>query len=96
MYFVRKWIIVLVIFCLIGTVSQACHDNEGDQNCYEEKKEEYADDEKVETSFESVSDITSSKWFLFLNRIIERYPIIERIIERILQWIINSLLDLDY
>jgi hypothetical protein len=85
-----------VIFCLIGTVSQACHDYEEDENCYEEKKEENIDEEKVETSYESISDITSSKWFLFLNKIIEKYPIIERIIERILQWIINKLFSLDY
>ncbi len=66
-----------------------------DQKCYEEKKEETIE-EKVETSYESVSEITTSKWFLFLNKIIEKYPIIERIIERILQWIINNLLDFDY
>lgn len=95
LYFIRKLIIVLVIFYLIGTVSKAFHDYEEDQKCYEEKKEETIE-EKVETSYESVSEITTSKWFLFLNKIIEKYPIIERIIERILQWIINNLLDFDY
>ena len=96
MFLARKCIIVLVIFCLLGTISQACHDYEEDQKCYEEKKEETFYEEKVETSYESVSGITSSKWFLFFNRIIEKYPIIERIIERIFQWIINNLLSIDY
>jgi len=96
MFLVRKWIIVLVIFCLLGTISQACHDYEEDQKCYEEKKEETFDEEEVETSYESVSEITNSKWFLFLNKIIEKYPIIELIIERIFQWIINNLLGMDY
>lgn len=96
MVLARKWIIVIVIFCLLGTISQACHDYEEEQKCYEEKKEEMVVEEKVETSYESVSEITSSKWFIILDKLIGRYPIIERIIERIFQWIINNLLDMDY
>jgi hypothetical protein len=96
MFLARQWIIVLVIFCLLGTISQACHDYEEDQKCYEDKNEENIDEEKVETSYGSDSGITSSKWFLILNKLIDRYPIIERIIERIFQWIINNLLDMDY
>ena len=79
MVVVRKWIIVLVIFCLIGPLTQACHDHE------EEKPPE-----------EEGSDIKESKWFIILERLIERYPIIGLIIERIFQWIFNNLLDLDY
>jgi len=92
----RKWIILLVIFCLLGTISQACHDYDEEQECYEEKKEETIVEEKVETAHESVSGITSSKWFIFLDKLIERYPIIERIIERLFQWIIDNLLGMDY
>jgi hypothetical protein len=91
MYFARKWIILLVIFCLLGTISKACHDSEEVQECDKEKEEE-----KIETSYESVSGLTSSKWFIFLDKIIEKYPIIERLIERIFQWIVDNLLGLDY
>jgi hypothetical protein len=96
MFLARKWIIVLVIFCLLGTISQACHEHEDEKKCYEEKKEENCYEEKVKTSYESDSGIASSKWFLFLSKIIDRYPIIERIIERILQWVINNLFEIDY
>jgi len=40
MILARKWIILLMIFCLLGTVTQACHDYEEEQKCYEETKEE--------------------------------------------------------
>lgn len=97
MVLVRKWIIVLVIFCLLGTLTQACQYSEEEEKCYrEEEKEEIIDEEKVEPPEESGSGITESKWFIILDRLIKRYPIIERIIERIFQWIFNYLLDLDY
>ncbi len=96
MVLVRKWIIVLVIFCLLGTLSQACHDNVEEEKCSEEEKEESIVEEKVDTPEQSVSGITESKWFIILDKLIERYPIIERIIERIFQWIFNNLLGLDY
>ena len=90
MVLVRKWIIIFVIFCLLGTLTQACHDTDKDKN------EENEVEEKEETPKESGSDITKSKWFIILDRLIERYPIIARIIERIFQWIFNNLLDMDY
>ena len=88
MVLVRKWIIVILIFCLLGTLTQACEDYE------EEEKEEIIVEEKVETQEES--DITESKWLIILGKLIDRYPIIERIIEWIFKWIFNNLLDLDY
>lgn len=90
MVFARKWMIVLLIFCLLGTLTQACHDYE------EEDEEDIIDEEKVEPTEESGSKTIESKWFILLDRLIDRYPIIERIIERIFQWIFNYLLDLDY
>jgi hypothetical protein len=95
MVLARKGIIVLVIFCLIGTIAQACHGYEEEKYCKEEKEETKVE-EKYESSYESVSSITESKWFIILDRLIERYPILERIIERIFQWIFNNLLGLDY
>ena len=92
---VRKWITVMMIFCLLGTLTQACHDYE-EKKCYEEKKEEVIVEEKVEPQKESGLDNTEKKWFIVLNILIERYPIIERIIERIFHWIFNNLLDMDY
>ena len=91
----HKWIILLVIFCLLGTLAQACHEYEEEEKCYEEK-EETTVEENVETQTETLSSITESKWFIVLDKLIERYPIIERIIERIFQWIFNNLLGLDY
>ena len=97
MVLVRKWIIVMMIFCLLGTLTQACHDyEEEEEKCYEEEKEEIIVEEKVEPPEESGSDITESKWFIILDKLIERHPIIERIIEWIFQWIFNNLLDMDY
>ena len=86
---VPKLITVMMIFCLLGSLTQACHD-------YEEEKEEVVVEEKVEPQEQSGSDITQSKWFIILDKLIDRYPIIERIIERIFQWIFNNLLDMDY
>lgn len=90
---IHKLIIVAVIICLLGTIAQACHDYE-ENECYEEEKEEEIVEE--EPYYESASGITESKWFQVLERLIERFPIIERIIERIFQWIFNNLLGLDY
>jgi len=96
MVLVRKWIIVLVIFCILGTLTQACHYYDKEEKCYEEEKEGIIVEEKTEPLEESGSGITESKWFIILDKLIERYPIIERIIERIFQWIFNYLLGLDY
>ncbi len=96
MVLVRKWIIVLVIFCLLGTITLACESYEPEEKCYEEEKEEIIVEEKVDSPTQSVSGITESKWFIILDKLIERYPIIERIIERIFQWIFNNLLGMDY
>ena len=95
MVLVRKWIIVMVIFCLLGTLTQACSDYEEEEKCYEEK-EEIIDEEKIESTEEAGGDIIGFKWFIVLDKLIERYPIIERILERIFNWIFDSLLDLDY
>jgi hypothetical protein len=95
MVFVRKWILVAVIFCLLGTIAQACEEYE-EEKCYEKEKEEYVEKEVEEPTYESVSGITDSKWFIILDRLIDRYPILERIIERIFQWIFSNLLGLDY
>lgn len=94
MGFIRKWIIVAIIFCLIGTVAQACEEYE-EEKCYEEENDEPIVEEEEEPHYESVSGITESRWFIILDRLIDRFPIIERIIERIFQWIFN-LLGLDY
>ena len=94
MGFLRKWILVAVIFCLLGTIAQACHEYE-EEKCYEEEKTEIIVEEE-QPAYDSVSGITDSKWFIILDRLIERYPILERIIERIFQWIFSNLLGLDY
>jgi hypothetical protein len=101
MHSVPKLITVMMIFCLLGSLTQACHDYEEEEKyykeeCYEEEKEDVIVEEKVEPQEESGSDITQSKWFIILDKLIDRYPIIERIIERIFQWIFNNLLDMDY
>jgi hypothetical protein len=85
-----------VIFCLLGTLTQACHYYEDEEKCYKDEKEEIIVEEQAEPPEDSKSDITESKWFITLAKLIERYPIIERIIERIFQWVFNNLLDLDY
>ena len=95
MVFTRKWIIVAIIFCLLAPIAQACHEYE-EEKCYEEEKEEPVVEEEQKPTYESVSGITESKWFIILDRLIERYPILERIIERIFQWIFSNLLGLDY
>jgi len=92
----RKWIILLMIFCLLGTIAQACEDYEIEEKCYEEEKEEVTVEEKVEPQVEPESDITESKWFIILSKLIERYPIIGKIIDWIFKWIFNNLLDIDY
>ena len=93
----RKWILVLVIFCLIGTLAQACHSYDAEEKCYEEeeKDEVVVEEEQNEEETTEIS-ITESKWFMILERLIERYPIIERIIERIFQWIFNRFLGMEY
>ena len=97
MVFSHKWILVLVIFCLIGSFSQACEDYEQEEKC---DNEVVTDDIKVESEVtpieETQSSLTDSKWFIILERLVERYPIIGQIIERIFQWIFNNLLGLDY
>jgi hypothetical protein len=85
-----------MIFCLLGTIAQACEDYEIEEKCYEEEKEEVPLDEKVEPQEESESDISDSKWFIILSNLIERYPIIEKIIDWIFKWIFNNLLEIDY
>jgi hypothetical protein len=97
MVFSHKWILVVVIFCLIGTISQACEDYEQEEKCDSEvETEEITVESEVTPNEEIQSSITDSKWFIILEKLIERYPIIERIIERIFQWIFNNLLGLDY
>ncbi|KYK33872.1 MAG: hypothetical protein AYK22_05900 [Thermoplasmatales archaeon SG8-52-3] len=91
----HKCIIVLVIICLLGTIAQACEEYE-EEKCYEEEKEETIIEEKVESPTEPEFSFSESKWFIILANLIERYPIIERIIERIFQWIFNNLLGIDY
>jgi hypothetical protein len=91
---VRKWILLVVIFCLLGTISQACENQEEEEKCYEEKDEEEKVEEK-DTSYEE-SDITNTKWFLILDRLIEKYPIIEKIIDWIFQWIFKNILNVNY
>ena len=90
MVLIRKWIILFVIFCLLGILTQACSDYE------EEENEDIIVEENNEPTSKSGSGIIESKWFIILDKLIERYPIIERIIEHIFQWIFNNLLGLDY
>ena len=90
MVLVRKCILLLVIFCLIATISQACHYTEEEEKCHKDEKEEIEVEDEVEPIEESGSRITESKWLVVLDRLIER------IIERIFQWIFRYILDLDY
>ena len=97
MVFTRKLIIVLVIFCLIGTFSQACEDYEQEEKYDNEvETEETSIESEVTPIEETQSSITDSKWFIILEKLVERYPIIGQIIERIFTWIFNNLLGLDY
>ena len=96
MVLLRKWILVLVICCLIGTIAQACYSNDAEEKCYEEEKDEVVVEENQYEEEISGTSITESKWFMILERLIERYPIIERIIERIFQWIFNIFLGIEY
>ncbi len=90
MVFSHKWILVLVIFCLIGSFSQACEDYEQEEKCDNEFESEVTPIEETQSS------LTDSTWFIILEKLVERYPIIGQIIERIFQWIFNNLLGLDY
>jgi hypothetical protein len=94
---IYKWIIVLVILCLIGSLSQACEDYEQEYKCDKKvEKDEIKVEEKEKEQEDRGASFSESKWFKILDKLIERFPIIERIIERILQWIFNNLLDMEY
>lgn len=89
MGFMSRWITVLVIICLFGTLCQACETYEHHEKCYEETEQEEVEEEQEEPG------LFESKWFLILERLIDRYPILERIIERILQWIFENILGME-
>ena len=89
MSFMSKWITVFIIICLIGTFCQACEPYEQEEKCYNETECEKVEEEQQET------DLFESKWFLILERLIDRYPILERIIERILQWLFEKILGME-
>jgi len=92
----RRLLLVIVIFCLVGTFAQACEEYEQEEKCYnEEEPVETEVEEEEETQEEPEIGFLNSKWFIILDRLIDRYPIIERIIERILQWIFNQLLGME-
>ena len=84
---VRYLITVLVIFGLSGNVSQACHTDDEAECSNETKKTQTKteDDEKVANSLEM--GLLKDTWFmaflLFLEKLIERYPIIEDILQMI-------------
>ena len=84
---VRYLITVLVIFGLFGNVSQACHTNDRVDCSNETKKTQTIaeDDEKVANSLEV--GLLKDTWFmaflLFLEKLIERYPIINDILQMI-------------
>jgi len=89
MGFIHKWIVIIIILSLFGTICQACESDEHEEECYEETECEEVEEDQEET------DLFESEWFIILEKLIDRYPILERIIERILQWIFEKLLGME-
>ena len=78
--------ISLVILGLFGNISQACHTND-ELDCSNETKKTQTTVEEGEEADSSEMDLLKDAWFgtflLFLERLLERYPVIREILQMI-------------
>ena len=83
---VRYLTILLVILGLFGNISQACHTND-EVNCSNETKKTQTTVENGEEADSSELDLFKDTWFgaflLFLERLLERYPVFREILQMI-------------
>jgi len=83
---VRYLTIALVILGLFGNISQACHTNdEADCSNETEKTQTAVEDGKEADSSEM--NLLKDTWFgaflLFLERLLERYPVLREILQMV-------------
>jgi hypothetical protein len=83
---VRYLTIALVILGLFGNISQACHTND-ELDCSNETKKTQTTVEEGEEADSSEMDLLKDTLFgtflLFLERLLERYPVIGEILQMI-------------
>lgn len=83
---VRYLTIALVILGLFGNISQACHTND-EADCSNETKKTQTTVEDDEEADSSEVNLLKDTWFgaflLFLERLLERYPVIREILQMI-------------
>ena len=83
---VRYLTIALVILGLFGNISQACHTND-EVDCSNETEKTQTTVEDGEEADSSEVNLLKDTWFgaflLFLERLLERYPVIREILQMI-------------
>lgn len=83
---VRYLTIALVILGLFGNISQACHTN-NEADCSNETKKTQTTVEDGEDADSPDMNLFKDTWFvaflLFLERLLERYPVIRGILQMI-------------
>jgi len=83
---VRYLTIALVILGLFGNISQACHTND-EADCSNETETTQTTVEDGEEAGSSEMDLLKDTWFgaflLFLERLLERYPVIREILQMV-------------
>jgi hypothetical protein len=83
---VRYLTILLVILVLFGNISQACY-TDVEADCYNETKKTQLTVENDGEVDSSELDLFKDTWFgaflLFLERLLERYPIFREILQMI-------------
>ncbi|MCK5031499.1 MAG: hypothetical protein KAR64_08540 [Thermoplasmatales archaeon] len=83
---VRYLTIALVILGLFGDISQACHTND-EADCSNETEKTQTTVEDDEEADPSEVNLLKDTWFgaflLFLERLLERYPVIREILQMI-------------
>ena len=83
---VRYLTIALVILGLFGNISQACHTND-EADCSNETEKTQTIVEDGEEADSSEMNLLKDTWFgaflLFLERLLERYPVIREILQMV-------------
>ena len=83
---VRYLTIALVILGLFGNISQACHTND-EVDCSNETEKTQTIVEDGEEADSSEVNLLKDTWFgaflLFLEKLLERYPVIREILQMI-------------
>lgn len=83
---VRYLTIALVILGLFGNISQACHTND-EVDCSNETEKTQTTVEDGKEADSSEVDLLKDTWLgaflLFLERLLERYPVIREILQMI-------------